>query len=628
MNNKKDIKYLNRDFSDIKKSLDDYAKIYFPSTYKDFSDAQPGSLFLEACAYVGDILSFYQDRQLQESILAYAKDRDSIISLAYGLGYRPKVSATSIVDLDVYQLLPSKISASIATPDYNYTLILDKESVVGSDSNSDVQFITQDLVDFSFSSSMDPTEISVYQINTGTNLPDYYLLKKKIKAISGKIKSQNFTYGSPTRFPTINISDDNIIYVIDIIDSDGNKWYEVPFMAQNTVPDEIRNTSVNEPNMFLYRNSVPYVLRFKKVQRRYVTRFLNDTSIEIEFGAGTNSQADEEIIPNSDNVGMGLIDSISKLNYAYDPSNFLYTKDYGISPSNTVLTVRYLVGGGLVSNVPSNDIKRPVTLNIKSTALSDSLLNQNVLDFIKRSIAFNNTLPASGGGEGDTVDDVRFNSLSSFAAQSRNVTEDDYVIRCLSMPPKFGSIAKAFAIQDYEMMNNINDSLNYNPFAISLYILSFDQNKKLTNASLALKSNLRNYISQYRMTTDAVTIKNGYIINIGVNFSITVLPAFNSREVLSDCLIAVEDYFNIDKWSINQPIVLSEIYNLISLIKGVQSVSNVEIINLYGESSGYSPYGYDIKAATKNNVIFPSLDPSCFEVKYPTQDISGRVVNI
>lgn len=627
MQENKDIKYLSKDFFDFKQSLIDYAKTYYPTTYNDFSDAQPGSIFLDMAAYVGDVLSFYLDRTLQENFLAYAKDRDNLISLAYQLGYRPKVSSTSIVKLDVFQLVPSKISGSTATPDFNYALVLDKESIIGSNSNSDIQFITQNLVDFTFSSSMDPTEISVYQVNNISNLPEYYLLKKSVNAISGKINTEEFTFGSPERFPKITIQNEDIIYVLDIVDSDNNKWYEVPYLAQNIVFDEVKNDPINEPFMSQYNSSVPYMLRYRKVQKRYVTRFVNETTLDIEFGSGVNSSADEEILPNSDNVGMGLVDSISKLNYAFDPSNFLYTKDYGISPSNTTLTVRYLTGGGLSSIVPSNDVNKSITLNIRTTSISDSLINQNVMDYVRQSIAFNNETPSSGGGNGDTVEDIRLNSLASFSTQMRNVSKEDYIIRSLSLPPRFGTISKVYHATEYETGDNI-EYIDNNPFAINLYILSYDENKKLTNSSLALKENLKTYLSQYKMSTDAINIKDGYYINIGCHFDITVISSFNSREVLSNCLNSVKEYFNIDKWYMNRPIILNEIHNIISNIKGVQSVVKIDIINKYGENNGYSRYGYDIKSATRGNVIYPSLDPSVFECRYPDQDIYGRVVNI
>lgn len=621
-----DIKYINKDFSSFKQALIDYAKNYFPNTYNDFSDSNPGNMFIEMASYVGDVLSFYIDKQTQENFLLYAQDKQNLISMAYALGYRPKVTSTAIVNLDVYQQIPAIISGSIASPDYNYALVIDKEAKIKSSTNPNVVFVTNDLVDFSFSSSADTTEISVYQINGTTNQPDYYLLKKKVQALAGTVKSADYSFGSPIKFNTLTLPDTNIIEILDVTDSDGNKWYEVPYLAQSTVFDAVKNNELNDPFLSQYSDTTPYLLKLSKVSRRFVTRFGTDNTMTLEFGSGIVTNPDEEIIPNSDNVGMGMVDSISKLNTAYDPANFLYTQDYGLAPANTTLTIRYLVGGGVETNVASNDLTQIYEVNANPVNLTPTTLNQGLINYVINSISFNNPEPSSGGGSGDTTEDIRLKTIANFSSQLRNVTKGDHIIRALSMPSKFGTIAKAYITQDLslETTDTVKDYISTNPLALSLYVLSYDADKKLTNASLAIKENLKAYISEYRMVTDAINIKDGYYINIGVNFDIIVLPSYNSREVLSSCLDSVKDYFNIDKWQINQPIILSEIYNLISSVKGVQSVIKVDIVNKYG--SGYSQYGYDIKGATKNNVIYPSLDPSIFEVRYPNTDIYGRVV--
>jgi hypothetical protein len=626
----KDIKYINKDFSSFKESLISYAKSYFPEVYNDFSEATPGNMFIEMASYVGDVLSFYVDKQTQENFLLFAQDKQNLISMAYALGYRPKVVSTAIVDLNVYQQIPAIIQSSVASPDYTYCLIVDKEAKVKSATNSDIVFITQDSVDFSFSSSFDKTDVSVYQINNSTSQPEYYLLKKTIKAIAGTIKSQDFTFGQGIKFNSVTLQDNNVIQILDIIDSDGNKWYEVPYLAQNTVFQEVQNNELNDPFLSQYNNTTPYLLKLKKVSRRFVSRYNENNYLSIEFGSGISGNPDEEIIPNPDNVGLGLIDSISKVYTAYDPSNFIYTKDYGLAPNNTTLTVRYIVGGGIKTNVPSNDISQVYEINTSTVSLNPTLLNQGLLGYIQRSITFNNDMPSSGGGDGDTIEDLRLKTIASFPTQLRNVTKEDHIIRALSMPPKFGTVAKAYVTQDLALADAMTtpDYIDNNPLALSLYVLSYDANKRLTEASLAVKENLKNYISQYKIMTDAINIKNAYYINIGINFDIVVLPSYNSREVLNQCLNAVRDYFNIDKWQINQPILLSELTNVISCgnIKGVQSVLKIEVVNKYGVSNGYSQYGYDIKGATKNNIIYPSLDPSIFEVRYPNTDIYGRVV--
>ena len=622
-----DIRYLNKDFTSLKEALINYAKSYFPNTVNDFSDDSPGTMFMEMCAYVGDVASFYIDRSVQENFLQYALSKENIIAMAYAFGYRPKVTSTATVTLDCYQQLPAKVVSGVASPDYTYALVIDKEARVSSVSNSSITFLTQDVVDFSFSSSNNPTEASVYSINNGSGQPDSYLLKKQVKAIAGTIKTQDFTFGTPQKFQEIQLADTNIIQVLNVVDGDGNKWYEVPYLAQNTIFEDVANTELNDPTLAQYNNSVPYLLRLKRMQRRFTTRFDADDVMHVAFGSGVLSSPDEEIIPNSDNVGMGLIDSISKLNTAFDPSNFLFTSEYGLVPSNTTLTFTYIVGGGIETNIPADDITFISGASINSTSVNPNSLNSTLLQYVKNSVAFNNTLAATGGGSGDSVDDIRLKAMASYPTQLRSVALPDHAVRALSLPSRYGSVAKVYPANDYAI-SGIKDFNNYNPLAISLYILSYDINKNLTQASLALKENLKNYLSQYKIDTDGISIKDAYFINIGINFDIIILPSYNSREVLATCLSQVKDYFNIDNWQINQPIVLADIYNILLKIKGVQSVLKVEVVNKQGVSNGYCKYGYDIKGATKNNVVYPPLDPAVFEVKYPDVDIQGKVSTI
>ena len=622
MANQPDIKYFDKDFTTLKQDLINYARTYFQNSYMDFSPSAPGNMFMEMAAYVGDVLSFYTDTQLQETLLLYAQERKNIIALAYALGYRPKVTTTSTVMLDVFQLLPSDGVPSY-NPDFRYASRIDQNSSIKSISNPNITFITQDLVDFKFSSSFDPTDISVYQYYTSTTNPQYFLLKKQVKAISGQIKTTEFTFGNPDPFPTVTINESNIIEVISIIDSDNNQWVEVPYLAQDTVFDQSLNLPVNEPNYYNEDDNARFLLRLKKVQRRFTTRFNDDNNLMLEFGGGVTSVPDETIIPNPDNVGLGLVDGISKMNMAYDPSNFQYTNEYGIAPANTSLTVTYLIGGGSDTNLPSDDIglNDVVTANINDYNLDNALLN-----IVKGSIRFNNPSPSSGGGPGESTEQIRLQALANFPTQNRNVTKADYLIRTLSMPAKYGYISKAYVAQDYLVANDA-DKQNFitnNPLALSVYILSNNINGKITTAANVIKQNLKTYLSYEKMMSDAVLIKDAYYANIKVSFDITVLPAYNSQDILTKCISELKSYFDISKWQINQPVIYSDIYNLIGAVKGVQSVIKVEISNLSG--GNYSPYSYDIQAATKQGVVYPSLDPMIFEIRYPDTDIYGRIV--
>lgn len=622
MANTPDIKYFDKDFSTLKQDLINYARTYFQNSYMDFSPSAPGNMFIEMASYVGDILSFYTDTQLQETLLLYAQERKNIIALAYALGYRPKVTTAASATLDVFQLLPSD-GAPNYNPDWRYVTRLGANATVKSISNPSITFVTQDVVDFAFSSSFDPTIVTVYQYYTNTSNPQYYLLKKSVEAISGQIKTTQFTFNNPEQFSTVTINDPNIIQVLEVKDSDNNTWYEVPYLAQDAVFDESLNLPINEPNYYNEDNSARFLLRLKKVDRRFVTRFDDDNNLILEFGSGVTSSPDEVIIPNPDNVGLGLVDGVSKMFMAYDPSNFMYTNEYGVAPSNTTLTVTYLVGGGIEANLPSDDIGLTDTVDIKINSYN---LNSTLISTVEGSIRFNNPSPSSGGGPGETTEEIRLQALANFPTQNRNVTKADYLVRALSMPAKFGYISKAYVTQDYLVANDTDrqNFINNNPLALSIYILSTNLDGKLTRASNVVKQNLKTYLSYNKMMSDAILIKDAYFVNIKVNFDITVLPAYNSQDVLTRCINTLKDYFNTSKWQINQPIIISDVYNTIGAIQGVQSVIKVSFDNLTG--GNYSSYSYNIISATKQGVIYPSLDPMMFEVRFPDTDIYGRVV--
>ena len=615
---RKNIQYINRDFNELRASLVDYAKTYFPTTYNDFTPASPGMMFMEMAAYVGDVLSFYLDNQVQETYLQYARQTNNLYELAYMFGYKPNVTQVATTAIDFYQQLPAKLSASVYIPDFDYALFINQNSQVASVSNNGVSFLVEDPIDFSVSSSGDPTEITVFSLTSGN--PNYFLLKKTRKAISSTINTTTFTFGAPQQFSTVEINANKIVGILDVTDTDSNKWYEVDYLGQEMVYNSIKNTNVNDPNLSQYSGDTPYLLKLEKIQRRFVTRFLDSGSLQIQFGSGTALDTDEEIIPNPNNVGIGLPFEKTKLTTAYSPENFLFTRTYGIAPSQTTLTVRYLTGGGVTSNVPSNDLTN-ITGNIQ---FLNSNLDSSTANTIFNSLAVTNPEAADGGGDGDTIEEIRQNASANFASQLRNVTQDDYLVRTLSMPSKYGVISKAYIEPTKAQSLSAGESQS----VLDLYVLSYNVNNQLTTASPALKQNVTTYLSQYRMVNDSVNIKDAFIINIGVNFDIIVLPEYNSNQVLADCIVALKDYFAIDKWQINQPIVLRNIYILLDKIVGVQTVKSVNITNLVGTNLGYSPYAYDMSAATVSNVVYPSLDPSIFEVKYPNQDIQGRVVNL
>jgi len=603
MAEEREIKYINRDFGDFKTQLTEFAKNYFPDTYNDFSPTSPGVMFIEMAAYVGDILSFYQDTQLQETFLQYAKNPGNLYNMAYMLGYRPKTTTVSEVDIEVTQRVAA--SGSNYEPNFEQALTINANAQL---SSGNVNFIVDKKIDFAYSSSYDPTEITINSLSNGN--PAEFLLKKTVKAFSGEIKTSTQTYTTAEKFNTITIEDENIIGVLDITDSSNNTWYEVPFLGQDTIVVETSNSESDA-------NVVPYLASLQRVPRRFVTRFNSQGQLSIQFGAGISGNDDSTFLPDPLNVGAGTNQGITRTDYAYDPSNFLYSRSYGLAPSSTTLTIRYLVGGGIEANVPANTIQTQTS--ITSTA-SDTTY--------QGTLSFNNPRAATGGRDGDTVEEIRENTFRAFNEQGRSVTLQDYAVRALSLPSTFGTIAKAHVTQDQLVSNNNkSDSiLDSNPLALSMYVLAYDVNKNLTLATSNLKENLRKYLSQYMILTDAVTIKDAFVVNIGIKFDILTRPNYNGRDVLLNCTNKLKEVFNISNWAINEPINLAQISTTLDRVKGVQTVQNLEITNKVG--GNYSHYAYDIKGATKGNIVYPSYDPMVFEVKFLDQDIQGRVTTL
>jgi hypothetical protein len=618
MPNSPDIKYLNKDFSTFRSDLIEYAKSYYPTVYNDFNQASPGSMFIEMASYVGDVLSFYLDNQIQESYLQYAKQKSNLYAMSYMMGYTPKVTAAATVTLDVFQVVPSKTGGDgLQYPDWDYALIINPGMIVRSNVDPSVNFYVPSKVDFTTSSSFDDTVVSVYSYN-GSGIPTNFLLKKKADAISGDIKTKSVSFGTAQRYSTIELTDQNIVSVISVQDSSGNKWYEVPYLAQDTIDNPVKNTAASYPNLYQSSNQVPYILEKVSVPRRFTTRFKTNENLVLEFGPGINSVADTSIIPNPSTVGLGLTTGSNTINTAYDPTNFVTTQTYGLAPSNTTLTVSYLVGGGSKYNVLSNQL----TIAASFTANGINTSKQN-------TVATNNPNAAAGGGDGDSIDEIRLNAMYAFSSQNRAVTQDDYLVKSLSMPSKYGKISKGYITKDDATFSNyLNaDPANKDQSTVSLYVLSLNSNGNLEVPSNALLQNLQTYLLDYRMLTDSVKIKPAFVINIGCNFDVVMRPNYNGQDVIARCLTELKSFFAIDNWQINEPIVLSDIYTLLDTIDGVQTVKRVEIVNKSGLSLGYSKYSYDISGATLNGTIYPSLDPSIFEIKYLDSDIQGRVVS-
>ena len=624
---KKDVKYLNKDFAQFRQNLINFAKQYYPDSYQDFNESSPGMMFIEMASYVGDVLSYYSDQSFRESLLSSATEEANILQLAQMLGYRPTLNAPAVVDLDVFQLVPAIGTGDDAKPDTRYALSIQSGMRVSSETG--VAFRTLEQVDFSQDTTTSPLDISVYEVDTSNNVI-YYLYKKTVKAVAGEVKTLTFDFQDPKPYDKIILPDTNVLDIISVTSDTGNKFYQVDYLAQDTIFEDIANIPFNDPTLSNYQSTVPYILKLRRTARRFISRVRDDRRIELQFGAGVSSDADEELIPNPKNVGMGLEYLNRTTLNNVDPTNFLHTSTYGIAPNNETLTVQYTVGGSVNENVPVNSITSILEINYNTETEVNMQGGSNLdLSFVKGSVAVNNSVAATGGKTSNNLESIRQDAIASFAAQNRAITREDYIARCYAMPAKYGSVAKAYIIGDTQKdtadKEYPRDTIS-NPMALNLYTLAYDANGNFVDPNPAIRENLRTYLSNYRMLTDAINIKRAYVVNIGVEFEVIPKPSENSATVVLRCVNELKRMLHNDRMQINGPLNISNMISQLDRLEGVQSIPSLEITNLYDTNNGYSGNVYDINAATKNNIVYPSLDPCIFEVKYPNADIKGRVV--
>ena len=621
----KQINYIAKTFTDFRQNLIEFARAYYPNTYADFNETSPGMMFIEMASYIGDVLSFYIDNAFKENLLAYAEQKENVATIAQFLGYKPKLTSPATTTATLYQLTPATIIDGEYVPDPKYLIKVGKGSTFTT-AQTNIQFRLDEDVDFSDITTAD------YIVNTfsGGN-PSTFIITKQASLVAATAKTATFTFGTAQSFASVALPDDNIIGIQSVVDSNGNNWYEVDYLAQDVVMDTSDVVSNGETGALPSSK-----LRLRKVPRRFVTRITRDLRMEMVFGSGTGNEAEVNTTLDSRQVansqyGNTIQDTLG--NVSINNVNFLSSNEYGIAPANISLTVTYWVGGGVQSNTPSNTITNVSQLNILNDTTTYTQVEAAAFNSAIGTVTINNELPATGGGDGESLEEIRQNALAFFNAQNRAVTVEDYAVRSYAMPSRFGKVAKAYAVRD-EQINKIlslsSDRVYVDnpvrPNVINLYTLGYDSNGNLTTLNTLVKENLARYLEQFRMLTDDVNILDAFIINIGVRFNISVLRNYNVNDVLARSIGVVEDFFNINKWNINQPIILADLAYQIGLVDGVQTVQNIRIFNKYQYQDGidYQNYRYDIEDATINGVIYPSLDPSIFELKNPTTDIIGN----
>ena len=633
------VQYTSKDFSTIKKDLIEYTKSYFPDTYKDFNETSPGMMLIELSSYVGDVLSYYIDYNYKENLLATATEKRNIRRLAEFLGYKAPNKTPSVVRLKVETTIDA---SGDGEPVYGQApSSIDSGLQIASNADSEIVFETTDEIDFTASGSGDPV-ISAPILDSNGEASSY-TLTRFVRAISGKTKTKTFNITSPTKFLELDLGEDNLIEIISCVDGSGQNWYEVDYLAQDKIlkqthytDDPTRTSAYDQGNSNDETSPIPipYVAEYISSQKRFTTKFDEDTeTYKVCFGNGlfrfSNSGSNVDPVEQAGVTinGSKISDVPSALGVATGNNPNL-----GETPSNTSITFTYRAGGGANSNVQANELS---VVNNAPAGVSITVVNEE---------------PSSGGTDGQTVDEIRNNAGSFFASQLRCVTKEDYQSRILSLPQKFGSIAKC-------RVERLDGG------ALLINTLSYNQNKQLVQTPQLVLQNVGTYINQFRMINDQIgfgftlngsgsdVLFSGYVINFGVRFVVNYDRRFNPTEVKLNIIQIIKDFFKIEKMQFKQSINMSELqYNILGL-DGVIGIKELKLFQdgnseyatdrqLYyykadGEVMGTdSNYGfrYDFdNADTGTNdsiqtLIRPSVTSAVFELRNPNQDIYGKVI--
>jgi len=595
---KRPINYTSRDFQTIKNDLENYAKRYYPTTFKDFSEASFGSLMLDMVAYVGDQLSFYADFQANESFLDSAIRFDNIVRLSETLGYKHTGAARSTGQVTFYMLVP--VAPSSRAPDTNYLPILQAGTTLTGDSNAVFTLIED--VDFANPSN----EITVARTDVATGNPTFFAVRAFGQVVSGQNFTEQIDVGNYQRFLRLRLESSNVTEIISVTDSQGNDYFEVEHLSQDVVLSQVPN------NDSTTRSTVPYNMRTKPVPRRFVTEFDTSGNTFIQFGYGSAENLTSNLIADPADVVLDVNSKPYVTDQTFDPTNLIKTDKFGVVPTNTTLTINYTANTSDTSNAAVGSVTTILTPQFKFR--DRSILSETVIATMISGIEVENEQPILGDTASLTGDEVRARAFGTFASQNRAVTREDYINLAYRMPPKFGKIKRVNVIRDEQ-------SLKRN---LNLYILAESNSGNFTLPNTVLKENLKMWLQQYKMINDTIDILSGNIINFGIRYKIIVELDSNKFDVLEACTEKLQDeYLNV-KLNLGEPVYLSEIFKLLNQVPGVVDTTDVELFNLTG--GFYSNYTYDIKSHMSTDGRYLIIPPdAAAEVLLPGTDIVGVI---
>ena len=586
------IDYTHREFESIRGDLMQVAQRFYPDSFRDFSDASFGSLMLDAVAYVGDQLNFYLDYNINESFLDTAYAAENILRHGRALGYKPTGASSVYGEVALYAMIPAHGSG--LGPDPLYIPIMKRGSRFTSKNN--LNFILTSNVDFG-----DPSNpIVVGRVDDSTGAPTHYAIKAYGNVVSGKFSSRRIKVGNFQRFNRIKVSGRQLAEIISVYDLKGNQYYEVDYLAQDMVYQEIPNDNYKSDN-------VPSVLRPLLVSRKFVI-MRNDQGTFLQFGSGNS--AESGVVANPQSVALNLFGKSYVTDTTFDPTRLSRDTSYGIVPANTTLIVNYRLDNRFNSNVATaalNNVQN-VVLDFKDR---EQLTVSKLVD-IQSSIEVLNETPLVGVNSKGSIGELKSKIVDTFPTQNRAVTQADYENVALRMPGKFGSVKRVSVQKD-------PDSLKRN---LNMYVISENHFGKLTTTNATIKQNLKTWLNNYRMINDTIDILDPYIINVGIEFVIKVLPTADRNSAIMQAMGRLRAKF-ARNYFIGEHFQISDIYSELKRSRDVLDVVKVKLISKSGGQYSYVNFSIDENLSPEGDYLMCPKN-AIFEVKFPSVDIKGK----
>ena len=599
-------RFLAKDFDALRAQLLDYARLYYPDRIKDFSESSMGGLLLDFAAYTGDVMSFYLDHQYSELNPDTAVETVNIERALRTAGVPIVGAAPAIVPITIYVQVPAERVVNVIGPSVAAIPVVQAGSVFSADNG--INFVLLEDIDLNKKRS-DGTyaaEIRVGQ-KTTTGVPTTFIMIASGLCISGKETIENISVGADfVPFRQITLSNPDVSEITSINDGFGNVYYQVSSLSNDVVYRNVLNTAKDNDLVKDAIKVIPAPYRYTAVGDLASRRTV------LTFGGGSANTLEDDVIPDPSDFAIAFPYSKTFSRIPVNPQQLLQTKTLGVAAVNTTLSISYRFGGGLNHNVPVNNITTIKTLKTFFPGNPTAA----VAAAVKGSIECTNKIPASGGEDAPTTDDLKALIPAIKNSQERIVTREDLIARVYTIPSNFGRVFRA------SIQSNPN-----NPLATQLFIVSRDPDSKLIISPDTLKRNLRVYLNPYRMISDAIDILDARIINLTLAFDVLVDPTLNRSVVLQAVLTKLQTFFDIKNFHIDQPIIISDIVNNIFTVPGIVSVNNLAFQNVTGQVSNrtYSNETFDVLANTRQGIIFPTQG-SIFEVRFPEFDILAKAV--